>query len=162
MSNDKLLSGIDMMISNLDKDDLNDCASLYVTVFNAEPWNENLDKAMALQRLSHLISLPNMVGRKCIVENNIVGFWIGYIEPLADFNRLFIKEILVHSKLQNQGVGKHLMQSVDEYEALYKCRNICLLTNRETNAYFFYQKMGYDSPQDIIFMEKSVKSQSAS
>ena len=148
-----------MKIDEIMSNDINECAELYVTVFSSEPWNEPINQIMAMQRLLFLLSTPNAISKKYIIENKIIGYWIGYIEPLSDFNVLFIKEVLVHPSMQGKGIGKKLMDSAEKYALEKKCKTISLHTGRNTNAYFFYGKIGYKLTDELVCMEKILDKQ---
>lgn len=145
------------MISNeISNKDLKECAELYVTVFSGEPWNESINQTMAMQRLLFLLSMPNVISQKYILEDNIIGFWIGYIEPLADFTTLFIKEVLVHPNMQGKGIGKKLMGSAEKYGFEKKCNKITLYARQDTIAYSLYKKMGYTLSNELVRMGKKI------
>ena len=143
------------MIGNINQNNLDEYARLYVKVFSAPPWNEKLRHSLALQRLSFLFKMPDAIGQY-IKEDNLLGYWIGYIEPVADFRELIIKEVVVHPDFQRKGVGSKLMQSAEKYALEKNCGKVSLSTFRNTIAYDFYKYLGYDDLTKIAFMSRQL------
>ena len=136
-------------------ENMNDLSPLYVTVFSAPPWNEKLSHSLALQRLSFLFKMPDAIGQY-IKEDALLGYWIGYIEPVADFRELIIKEVVVHPDFQRKGIGSKLMQSAEKHALEKNCGKVSLSTFRNTIAYDFYKYLGYDDLTKIAFMSRQL------
>lgn len=136
--------------------DLKECIKLYVKVFTSAPWNEMINEDLASKRLKFLIDMPDSKGEICLNDNKPVGFWLGYIEPVAHFKELIIKEILVNPHFQNMGIGSKMMESAEKFAKEEGCKRITLSTNIDAGAFNFYKSLGYEHLQNVTYMSKDI------
>ena len=59
---------------------LDECAQLFMTAFNAEPWNDEYTLDPAKKQLAWRLEVPGWVGLVS-VKDGFVTFAIGYREP---------------------------------------------------------------------------------
>jgi len=135
----------------LSPNDIEPCARLYVATFNAPPWNENWNIKGALERIQFLMGIPTSLGFKLIQNQEIVGFWIGYIR--VGFDELHIEEVVVHPNHQKKGLGKKLVSSVEETASKKALKKITLCTLVDSYIEKFYGGLGF-TKAIITFMEK--------
>ncbi|MDE6431797.1 MAG: GNAT family N-acetyltransferase [Opitutales bacterium] len=71
-------------------------------------------------------------------DDETIGILIGY----TAFSEVYIDDLVVHEKFRRQGVGRKLLQKLEEYFDGQNYSNISLVTN-EFQAPDFYKKCGY-------------------
>ena len=71
-------------------------------------------------------------------KDEIVGILIGY----TAFSEIYIDDLVVHDNFRKQGIGRKLLQELEEHFEGQNYSNINLVTN-EFQAPNFYKKCGY-------------------
>lgn len=140
--------------SQLSEKDTASCASLYADVYSNPPWNEPWEQLSAIKRLTFLMQIPTSIGFKYIRNEQIIGFWLGYIEE--GFDELAIKEVVVHPDFQQQGIGTKLMHHSEKVAKNSGLKSITLSTLRDSFMDKFYQGLGYQESSNIRFMRKEI------
>ncbi len=138
----------------LTENDIPHCASLYMDVYSNPPWNEPWEQSSAIKRLTFLMKIPTSIGFKYVRGNQIIGFWLGYIEE--GFDEMAIKEVVVHPRFQRQGIGTKLMHHSEEIAKKRGIKRITLSTLRDSFMDKFYQELGYQESSNIRFMGKEI------
>lgn len=98
----------------------------------AESWHEKYEKSKGVQYGFGKFHLPAEENGK------IVGILIGY----TAFSETYVDNVIVHEKFRGQGIGRMLLQKLEEYFEGPNYTNINLITN-EFQAPDFYKKCGY-------------------
>ena len=143
-------------IHDLTQKHLDECARLFVEVFNSEPWNDNWTFETAKLLLLQILNTPGCLGLILQQESIIVGFVIGCCEQRDKGERFYLKEICVRSHQQRQGIGTKLIQHL-----IYKLNEvgihlIYLLTLKNEYTETFYFKNGFQSSPRMIMMTKQI------
>lgn len=81
-------------------------------------------------------------------SGEIVGILIGYIA----FSEIYVDDLVVHENYRKQGIGRILLQKLEEHFEGENYSNINLVTN-EFQAPDFYKKCGYT----LEFVRKNKK-----
>ena len=98
----------------------------------AESWYEKYENSKGVQcghRKFHIIAEE---------KGEIVGILIGY----TAFSEIYVDDLVVHENYRNQGIGRMLLQKLEEHFEGKNYSNINLVTN-EFQAPDFYKKCGY-------------------
>ena len=142
---------IDMV--TLDK--IEQCVTLYTSVFNAEPWNDGWKEEDAEERLIDILNNPHYWGVGLYDnEDELLGFLLGYSEKWLDARHFYINEMCVKTELQGKGIGSKLLSSLEEHCKNNHISRINLLTARQGQAEAFYKGNDfYESPK-MIMMSK--------
>ena len=74
---------MNLELTDIDEDDLVECAELFVTTFKELPWNEKWATDDAFDRLASLLGCPNTISAKTISNGHIHGFLIGEVHRIA-------------------------------------------------------------------------------
>lgn len=146
-----------MEYTNIQYADLKGLATLFVEVFNDEPWNEKWSYASALARLTDIVNTPGFVGLKATRDAFFVGFIMGYGEPFDQGADFYVKEMGVVSSLQRKGTGTVLLGKLRETLVASGMRSIYLLTSRDGPAACFYKKNGFRVNESMIMMGQNLK-----
>ena len=127
------------------KEDLNECAELFVKTFSKEPWNEPWDFENAKKRLNDVVLTPGFRGAVLRNDEKIEGVILGNLEQWYDGEHFCVKEFFVDSSSQGKGTGKKLLNALDFW------------TMKGSTAEAFYNKRGYEIPKELIMMRKKLK-----
>ncbi len=141
----------------LNEDDLVECAYLFVNAFKHEPWNEDWDFKDAFRRLSNFLSPPYSIGLKVVGKNGIQGFLVGEMEQWRGAQSFYLKEICISKKRQRSGLGKELMDALQNDLLKRGVSRIYLITQRESVPELFYKSLGFETNGSLHIMGKSVK-----
>ena len=98
----------------------------------AESWYEKYETSKGVQcgfKKFHILAEE---------KGEIVGIFIGY----TAFSEIYIDDLVVHEEFRKQGIGRKLLQELEEHFEGKNYSNINLITN-EFQAPNFYKKCGY-------------------
>ena len=98
----------------------------------AEAWHEKYEASKNIQcdfKKFHLLAKENA---------EIVGILIGY----TAFSNVYVNELIVKENFRRQGIGKKLLQRLEQFCNGKNYSDISLVTN-EFQAPDFYKKCGY-------------------
>ena len=132
-------------------DHLDDCAHLFMTAFNAEPWNDSYTLDTAKKQLAWHLEVPGCVGL-VFVNDGIVAFAVGYREPTDVGDVFHLSIFCVRPDAQRTGVGSRLLKRLEELLGKSAVNTIYLGTNKGTPAEAFYKKHGYKVSDEEIIM----------
>ena len=138
-------------------DYLDYCASLFMTAFNAEPWNDSYTPDTAKKQLAWHLEVPGCVGLVS-VSDGIVAFAIGYREPTDVGDVFHLSIFCVRPDAQRTGVGSRLLNRLEERLGKSGVNSIYLGTNKGTPAEAFYRKHGYKVSDEEIEMSHDLGS----
>lgn len=132
---------------------LDDCANLYVEVFNSEPWNEQWTIETARLRLFEILNTPGFIGF-VLRQDELLGFVAGYCEQMQKGKGFYLKEICTHHDKQRRGIGTKLLNELMNTLTGMEVTAIYLVTMKDGQAEAFYTKNGYQRSQKLIVMSK--------
>ena len=141
-----------LKIEEIEGDRLEECARLYVEVFNGPPWSEEWSVSVATARLQEIAGTPGFLGLGLVDETDIVGFILGYRETFVDGTDFYVKEMCVRTSRQRQGLGTTLLEHLKSILMTSGVCKLYLLTARDTSAAAFYTKSGFYVSDKMIFM----------
>jgi aminoglycoside 6'-N-acetyltransferase I len=146
-----------MKLQPIEHQHLKQCADLFISVFSNPPWNEDWEIESALNRLEDLYDMPRQHSVVAIVEDQIIGFAIGYIERWYQGKSFYLKEMCIDSTRQRSGIGTKIMDVLSQNLVSQGVNQIYLLTGRDSPASAFYEKCGFCKNSKIIMMSKKVQ-----
>ena len=144
-------------IETFEIDHLDDCAHLFMTAFNAEPWNDSYTLDTAKKQLAWHLEVPGCVGL-VTVSDGIVAFAVGYREPTDVGDVFHLSIFCVRPDAQRTGVGSRLLNRLAERLGKSGVNSIYLGTNKGTPAEAFYRKHGYKVSDEEIEMSHDLGS----
>ncbi len=142
-----------MKIRKAKKEDLKKIEEIFRIETFKKPYSQRWTKQTALKKIEDSFKKHDIYF--CEVDREIVGFVICEINKTH--KTVYVKEIWFTQKYQGKGFGTQIMK---EIERIYQKRNfksISLVSDKRTNAYNFYKKLGYKSHSINVFMEKKLK-----
>jgi aminoglycoside 6'-N-acetyltransferase I len=144
-------------IEKLTIDHLDDCAHLFMSAFNAEPWNDKYTLDTAKKQLAWHLKVPGCVGLVSVKEGMVVAFAIGYREPTDAGDVFHLNIFCVRPEAQRTGVGSRLLWNLEERLRDTGIRTVYLGTRKGTPAEYFYEKHGYTTSAEDIEMSHNLE-----
>jgi len=116
---------------------------VFVRAFALDPWNETWPASRARQRLSDIVHAPGFLGFAALQGEELVGFVLGRFEVYADEDHFYVQELCVAPEHQRQGIGTLMLSFLHKCLEAMGCRQVYLLTARESSVEQFYLRNGY-------------------
>ena len=135
-------------IRELKKEDLNTCAKLVLEEFNKQ--GEGFSELTAKQRCEEAF-FPELA--YCAeVNGKIIGLTLTSTFHYAKGKYLWIEELVVKQGFQGKGIGRALMQKLEEV-CIEKKVDIISLNTRKINLPF-YKKFGFGETEYVMVEKK--------
>lgn len=152
---------MELKYKRLEQNEIPMCADTLIKAFREKPWNEDWSFEQAYTRLDELMSAR--VSRGYIVLDNekkiIVGMVIGRIMTYMSKKELWLDEVSIHPNYQRKGIGTRMLEYVrtELKEEFEEVSYIVLTTMRGYPSVSFYEKNGFHTDENVIFMEGAAR-----
>lgn len=139
------------------KEDISACTTLFIEVFNRDPWNDRWTGQLASEYFEDVWNMPGFEGfvleaDKKSEEPAIVGFVIGAKKKWWSGDIYYLYEMCVDESYQGEGLGSKLMEDAKASLLDKGFSSIVLLTERTFPAAHFYKKQGFlESPETRFY-----------
>src|SRR5918998_377445 len=100
-------------IEAFNEDHLDECAHMFMTTFNAEPWNDSYTHDTAKAQLAWHLRVPGFLGLVS-VNDGIVAFAVGYREPMDEGDVFHLSIFCVRPGVHRSGVGTRLLRTLEK------------------------------------------------
>jgi ribosomal protein S18 acetylase RimI-like enzyme len=138
-------------IEALREEYLDGCTHLYVSTFNAEPWNQRWTLETTHKKLAWTLGVPGFSGWVLSLDDVIVAFAAGYRQQEYRGEVFYLAILCVGPQAQGTGVGSRLTRHLEDELQKQGVRKVYLITRRDTPAQAFYGKHAYKvSDEDIV------------
>ncbi len=135
----------------------NDYVNLFLNVFYDAPFfYTHLKRENILRYFNDLQKTPNFLGFAFYRGETLVGLCVGVLSDYFSGKTYEIKEIVVSSKLQGQGLGKQMLGQIEARLKQIDVNIITLFTSKQLDAFYFYEKNGFTSVSQTVFMSKGI------
>lgn len=122
------------------QEDLLGLAKAMMAAYSEAPWNENWTEERALRRVEAILSGWQAMGMVAVREGEIIGGALGFVDPYAEEDFFFVSELFVRPEWKRKGIGKALLQSLEEELKQRGIRVTQLISIEDNRA--FYEKAG--------------------
>ena len=152
---------MELIYKRLEQNEISMCADTLIKAFKEKPWNEDWTFEQAYTRLDELMSAE--ISRGYIVlereGKTVVGMVIGRIMTYMSKKELWLDELSIHPDYQRKGIGTGMLEYVrrELQEESEEISNIVLTTVRGYPSVSFYEKNGFLTDENIIFMKGAAK-----
>src|SRR3712207_3133826 len=120
---------------------LDECAYLFMTAFNAEPWNDEYTLDTAKKQLAWHLEVPGCLGLVS-VKDGIVALDVGYRET-PDVQEVFhLSVFCLGPEVQRRRGASRLMHTLDELQRKAGVSSVCLGSRKAGPAEAFDEKHG--------------------
>ena len=141
----------------IEREDLPLLAAMYVETFNAPPWNDAWTEETAGKRLRQMAESETFYGICAFEENVLCGMVLGVSEQFYDGVLFEIKEFCVRNASRGNGLGSAIYHEFEGRLQEKGINKIQLMTLRGNATEHFYEKNGFETDKDLIFMKKCAK-----
>jgi N-acetylglutamate synthase-like GNAT family acetyltransferase len=132
-------------------EDANAIADLYRQLVPDSPISVLPERVDTLAKSDHTFLLV------CDDESDIIATALLCLCQDVMYNNqpfAIVENVIVHSQYQREGIGKSMMDYIEDFCLQQDCSKIMLLTSNENrNARDFYTAMGYDPDAKIGFVK---------
>lgn len=144
------------MIRRFEESDLEQCASILMSVYNNETWQCFWSFEKAKEYLKEIIDNKKFIGFTLVVDYEVKGAILCREKTWWNNNEIFVEELFVSPEHQGKGYGTALLNTVEGYIKEKGLAGFTLNTNRYTPAPGFYRKNGFCDGEHVLFMYKVV------
>ena len=141
-----------MKIRKATKKDFGIIAKILRIESSKKPYNEKYNNKKSLEEVKDFAKSELYLAE---IEKEIVGFISAYIIP-ENKEKAYIRELWLKEKFQGQGIGKKLVNFIENKYKKSKVKLIRLVAKRNAGAFKFYKKLKYNEHQELVFMEKKM------
>ena len=129
---------------------------LFVSVFTAEPWNDDWSDENQLQLYIHdLISQNNSLTFGLYEGTELIGISMGHIKHWYTGTEYYIDELCVSTSQQGKGVGTLFVSEIEKACKELGLTHIFLLTEKNVPAFTFYKKQQfYELKNSVAFAKE--------
>ena len=131
---------------------------IFFTIFTNDPWNDDLSNEDQLNKyILDIIDNKNSLSIGLVTNHEIIGIALGSIMHWYTGTEYYIKEFCIKKAYQNKGIGTIFIKKIEEYLIENKIAAIILSTDRNTPAYYFYEKNNStELPKSCFFHKKLI------
>lgn len=151
-----------MQCRDFQREDLDECTQLFMSVYEKEPWNDKWQSFdMARHYLLEFVENPVFLGHVVTENGKIIGASFGHKKTCWQGLEFYIDEFFISFELQRKGVGKLLMNHIKTILAKQNIYTIVLLTEEGYPSEAFYLKEGFrikDSARFMFFTDSDTDS----
>ena|SRR5579862_4786194 len=143
-----------MNIRPLTRNDIEQCAAVYMHAYNRPPWNYNFSKEKAVRYLTEYADRTRFVGFVITEGETIVGAMLGHSKTWWTNDLIYVDELFITPDSRGKGYGKKLLDHVEDYAMDQGYEVITLMTNKHMPAFEFYKHIDYMHAEHFVFLFK--------
>lgn len=145
-----------MQILPITAANLHNCTDIYIKAYNRPPWNYRWQADNAARYLKEYADHPHFTGFIMLEGGEPVGAVLAHQKTWWTNQQLFIDEFFISPDKQRMGYGQKLMDHCNKYAKDNGMEILVLMTNKYMPSYKFYNKIGYTTTEQFVFMFKQV------
>ena len=129
---------------------------LFVSVFTAEPWNDDWSNENQLDLYIHdLIGQNNSLTFGLYEGAELIGLSMGHIKHWYTGTEYYIDELCISTSKQGKGVGTLFVSEIEKACKELGLTHIFLLTESNVPAFTFYKKQRfYELKNSVAFAKE--------
>lgn len=129
---------------------------LFVSVFTAEPWNDDWsDESQLRQYIHDLIGQDTSLTFGLYSGTELIGLSMGHTKHWHTGTEYVIDELCIRASAQGKGAGSFFIREIERACKELGLTHLFLLTEKDVPAYQFYRKLGfYELEGNVAFAKK--------
>ena len=141
-----------MKIRLAKKEDLKEIAKIFRAEIVKPPYNEKRQAGKSLERIKEFFKKKKIYVAE--LEKELAGFIVISQDP--DYpKKIYVDEFWLRKKYQRRGIGKALIEYVEETYKKKGAKIIKLVSHKDSEAFKFYKKIKFKESRRT-FMEKKI------
>lgn len=132
--------------------DIKSIAEIFLIESAKEPYLQVWNEESSLEKINYFYENYDLY--IISLDKEIVGFIA--CELTLNKKIVYVSELWIKEKDQHKGLGTELMKFIEEKYKNQGIRSISLVTDKESNAFKFYKKLGYKNHKKLVFLEKEL------
>ena len=138
-------------------DELEAIKKLFVSVFTAEPWNDDWSDENQLHLyLNDLVGQNNSLTFGLYENDQMLGLSMGRIKHWYSGTEYCIDEFCIRTDSQGNGLGTLFLNQIEAAVKAKGMRYLFLQTETDVPAYRFYLKNGFKTLENDISLAKKL------
>jgi ribosomal protein S18 acetylase RimI-like enzyme len=129
--------------------DLDQIAKIFRIESAKEPYFRILDETLALEKV--FLFFENYEMFVAIIEKEIIAFVTCELE---DESRVYLSDMWMTETYQHKGFGTKFIEFIEENYKSRGFKELSLVSNKHSNAFKFYSKLGFKEHNKLIFLGK--------
>lgn len=134
--------------------DLAECTKLFMSTFNAPPWNDKWTYDAAYNRLKDIINTPGFYGLIGKEDEEIKIVALGCVQHWYDGEVYELKELFARKELRGQGFGTQMMNNLTNRLKERGIKSFWLITVEGDRTEKFYNNNGFKKIDQMILMNR--------
>lgn len=139
-----------MKIITPKEDDVKVCAKVYISAYNAEPWNEVFDILEVERYISNYLNSDTKCCFVLVEDEEIKGVALGLIIPSISGPYLRLEDFCIDASEHRKGYGSIFMELLIKEAAKYGCDSVLLGTQKDYPSHKFYTKNGFQEVESLL------------
>lgn len=139
-----------MIIRKAKRSDLNGASEVFKIESSKPPYKQKWTVKTAEAKLSKFLKEEFFVA----IDNKKV---IGFITAALSSEGSYIDEFWISKKYQGKGIGRKLIERVEETCKKKGSKKIMVLVTPTADAFHAYKKFGYGVREKLVYIEKELK-----
>lgn len=145
-----------MTIRDIQPEDIDACAQVFMEAYNGLPWNYKWEHAGAVKYLKEYMASSGFRGFVICEDEKICGAMLGHRKTWWTNDQLMIDELFVPASSQGKGYGRLLLEHTETWSKEQGLEMIVLMTNKLMPAFNFYLNNDYNKVDQYLFMFKDL------
>ena len=133
-----------LVFKRIDLTEIDAIRALFVSVFTAEPWNDDWSDETQLNLYLHdLAGHSHSLTYGLYEDGQLIGLSMGHIKHWYSGTEYLIDELCIRADKQGKGFGSYFLEQIEQDIQTLGMVQIFLLTDNDVPAYHSYKKHGY-------------------
>ena len=140
----------------IDRNNILSFSDLYISVFNAAPWNDGWSLEAVAERFHSFSEYPSFFGLGHVENALPDALAFGWGERWVNGWHFHLKEMCVAPHVQRRGLGGKLIAELEQQLLRQGIRRVFLETGHTAPARTFYERHGYKQAS-LVSLAKSIE-----
>ena len=140
----------------IDRNSILAFADLYVSVFNAAPWNDGWSLEAVRERFHSFSEYPSFFGLGHVENALPAALAFGWSERWVNGWHFHLKEMCVAPNAQRRGLGGKLIAELEQHLLRQGISRVFLETGHSAPARTFYERHGYKQ-LSLVSLAKAIE-----